>query len=122
MRLQPLLLLSGLVVPGSATGPVELWVAPATASAGAEALQRAGWSGTDPGQPLQGLVRAQAAAREALRTPEGRSRGVTVTLCAGQYFNTSLKLTEQDGTAPGAAGATRVTPAAPPPAASSAAC
>ena len=75
------------------SSPIELWVA----STGEEPGDRGGGTGWNRDQPLRGLVQAQAAARAALATPEGQHRGVTVTLREGQYFNTSLVLTERDG-------------------------
>jgi hypothetical protein len=59
--------------------------------------------GTHRHQPVRGLGQARDAVRAVLATPEGRSRGVTITLRAGTYGDGPLRLSAADSGGPGTA-------------------
>lgn len=84
----------------SAVGPIQLWAAPA----GAQHEYGGGHEqdGSHRHQPVRGLGQARDAVRAALATPEGRTRGVTITLRAGTYADGPLRLSAADSGAPGA--------------------
>jgi hypothetical protein len=80
------------VSPQGSAGPIQLWAAPAEG----QQQEHDERDGTQPSQPVRGLGRARDAVRTALATPEGRSRGVTITLRAGTYDDGPLRLGAAD--------------------------